>query len=106
MVNLFFPNLKQSIDKGMQVSAYEIGGGIMAKFSVAFSFSFFLSCTFARFIKCEGIINKGEGKGSVVAVCGDFGSSLAASALCILLWLRDSTREHRQSESEGDAQAR
>ena len=38
--------------------------------------------------------------------CGDFGSSLTASALCILLWLRDSTREHRQSESEGDAQAR
>ena len=41
-----------------------------------------------------------------MAVCGDFGSSLTASALCILLWLRDSTRKHRQSESEGDAQAR
>jgi len=49
---------------------------------------------------------RGEGKGSVVVACGDFGSSLTASALCILLWLRDSTREHRQSESEGDAQAR
>ena len=88
----------------MQVSAYEIGGGIMAKFSVAFSFSFFLSCT--RFLKVDAYRLRGEGKGSVVAVCGDFGSSLTASALCILLWLRDSTREHRQSESEGDAQAR
>ena len=77
----------------------------MAKFSVASSSSsFFLPCT--RFLKVDAYKLRGEGKGSVVVVCGDFGSSLTASALCILLWLRDSTREHRQSESEGDAQAR
>ena len=54
----------------------------MAKFSVAFSFSFFLPCT--RFLKVDAYKLRGEGKGSVVAVCGDFGSSLTAFALCIL----------------------